>query len=45
MLAISIFWFAINFHWSALLLLLIPAQVYGLLFHAAPVGTLAERGA
>lgn len=45
LIAISIFWFAINFHWSALLLLLIPAQVYGLLFHAAPAGTLATRAA
>jgi Na+/melibiose symporter-like transporter len=45
LIAISVFWFAINFHWSALLLLLIPAQVYGLLFHAAPAGTLAARAA
>jgi MFS family permease len=45
LIAISIFWFAINFHWSALLLLLIPAQVYELLFRAAPVGTLAARAA
>ena len=43
LVAISVFWFAINFHWSALLLLLIPAQVYELLFRAAPVGTLAAR--
>jgi MFS family permease len=43
LVAISIFWFAINFHWAALLQLVIPGQVYGLLFHAAPAGTLAER--
>lgn len=45
LVAISIFWFAVNFHWSALLLLLIPAQVYGLLYHAAPAGTLVARAA
>jgi MFS family permease len=43
LIAISIFWFSINFHWAALLQLVIPGQVYGLLFHAAPVGSLAER--
>ena len=43
LVSISIFWFAINFHWSALLLLLVPAQVYELLFRAAPIGTLAAR--
>lgn len=45
LVAISIFWFAINFHWSALLLLLVPSQVVGLLMHAAPAGTLAARAA
>ena len=43
LVAISIFWFANTFHWSALLLLLIPAQVYGLLLRAAPAGSLAAR--
>jgi MFS family permease len=43
LVAISVFWFAINFHWAALLQLLIPGQVYGLLFHVAPVGTLTAR--
>jgi MFS family permease len=43
MVAISLFWFAVTFHWTALQALIIPAQVYGLLFHAAPAGTLAAR--
>ncbi len=45
LVAISIFWFAINFHWAALLQLVIPGQIYGLLFHAAPAGSLASRAA
>lgn len=45
MIAISIFWFAINFHWAAVQVLIVPAQVYGLLFLAAPAGSLAERAA
>ena len=45
LVAISIFWFAINFHWAALLLLLVPSQVVGLLMHVAPAGTLAARAA
>jgi MFS family permease len=43
LIAISIFWFALNFHWQALLGLVIPGQVYGLLFREAPVGTLAAQ--
>ncbi|MGH2517937.1 MAG: MFS transporter [Ktedonobacterales bacterium] len=43
LVAISIFWFAINFHWAAILQLVLPGQVYGLLFHAAPAGTLVSR--
>jgi MFS family permease len=45
LIAISIFWFAINFHWAAILLLLVPSQVTGLLFHAAPGATFADRKA
>src|SRR5262249_5135424 len=45
LVAISIFWFAINFHWAALPLLIIPSQVYGLLLRIAPGATLAERSA
>lgn len=45
LISISIFWFAINFHWAALLQLVIPGQIYGLLFHAAPGGSLVERTA
>ncbi|HEX9036445.1 MAG TPA: MFS transporter [Ktedonobacterales bacterium] len=43
MIAISLFWFAVTFHWTALQALIIPAQIYGLLLHAAPAGTLAAR--
>ncbi len=42
LIAISIFWFAINFHWAALQQIIIPAQVNGLLFEQAP-GTTAEQ--
>lgn len=45
LVAISIFWFAINFHFAALQLILVPSQVTGLLFQAAPGATLAERTA
>lgn len=45
LVAISIFWFSNTFHWSALLLLLVPSQVVGLLLHAAPAGTLAAQSA
>lgn len=45
LIAISMFWFAINFHWAAILLLLVPSQVTGLLFHAAPGATFADRKA
>lgn len=43
LIAISIFWFAINFHWAALPLLIIPSQILGLLLRAAPGATLAAR--
>ncbi|WIG59211.1 MAG: putative MFS-type transporter [Ktedonobacterales bacterium] len=43
LISISIFWFAINFHWAAILLILIPSQVTGLLFQAAPGATIAAR--
>jgi MFS family permease len=45
LVAISIFWFALNFHWAALLILLIPDQVIGLLYAEAPAGTLAQQAA
>ena len=45
LVAISIFWFALNFHWAALPIFIIPAQVYGLLLQEAPGATLAERAA
>jgi MFS family permease len=43
LVAISIFWFALNFHWAALPLLIVPSQVVGLLFREAPGATLAAR--
>jgi MFS family permease len=45
LIAISIFWFALNFHWGALLILLIPDQVIALLYREAPPGTLAQQAA
>ncbi|HEV7127956.1 MAG TPA: MFS transporter [Ktedonobacterales bacterium] len=45
LIAISIFWFALNFHWAALLTILIPSQVIGLLFREAPAGSLASQSA
>jgi MFS family permease len=45
LVAISIFWFAINFHWAAVGVLLVPSQVIGLLFREAPGATLAARAA
>src|SRR5260370_39294371 len=43
LVAISIFWFALNFHWAALPLLIIPSQVFGLLLRHAPGATLADQ--
>src|SRR5262249_2672724 len=45
LIAISTFWFALNFHWAALLLLLVPDQVISLLLHEAPGDTLAAQAA
>ncbi len=43
LIAISIFWFALNFHWAAVGVLLVPSQVIGLLFQQAPAGSLASQ--
>lgn len=43
LIAISIFWFALTFHWAALQIILIPSQVRALLFLAAPVGSIATQ--
>src|SRR5258708_20143516 len=43
LVAISIFWFAINFHWAALPLLIIPSQVCGLVLRQAAGATLADQ--
>ncbi len=45
LVAISLFWFALNFHCAAILTILVPSQVTGLLFHLAPGATLADRTA
>jgi len=45
MIAISVFWFAINLHWAAVGVLLVPSQVVGLLLRVAPGATLADRAA
>lgn len=42
LIAISIFWFALNFHWTALLFIIVPSQVKALLFSEA-TGTLAAQ--
>ncbi len=43
LIAISIFWFAINFHWAALQLLIVPGQVTQLLLRVAPGATLSAQ--
>ncbi|MEO7001987.1 MAG: MFS transporter [Ktedonobacterales bacterium] len=43
MIAISVFWFAINFHWGAITTLLIPGQTAALLLREAPGATLAAQ--
>ncbi|MGE5335289.1 MAG: MFS transporter [Nitrososphaerota archaeon] len=45
LIAISIFWFALNFHWAALPLQLIPSQISALLLSEAPAGSLASQAA
>ncbi len=43
LVSISIFWFALNFHWAALPILIVPSQIFGLLLREAPGATLAAR--
>lgn len=45
LIAISIFWFALNFHWAALLTILVPSQVLELLFREAPAGSIGSQAA
>lgn len=45
LVSISIFWFALNFHWAAVPIFLVPPQVVALLFRLAPAGSLAARSA
>jgi MFS family permease len=41
LVAISIYWFALNFHWAALPIFIVPPQVIALLYRAAPPGVSA----
>jgi MFS family permease len=43
LIAISIFWFALNFHWGAITGLILPSQVIGLVFREVPAGTSASH--
>lgn len=45
LVAISIFWFALNFHWTAINSFIIPPQVVALLYRAAPAGSPAAQSA
>src|SRR5262249_19678173 len=36
LVAISIYWFALNFHWAALPVFIVPPQIVALLYRAAP---------
>src|SRR5215475_5737268 len=45
LVALNIFWFALNFHGTALLFLIVPSQVLGLLLREAPGTGLAQRSA
>jgi MFS family permease len=38
LVAISIYWFALNFHWAALPIFIVPPQVIALLYRSAPPG-------
>jgi MFS family permease len=38
LISISIFWFAINFHWAALPIFIVPPQIILLLYRSAPAG-------
>jgi MFS family permease len=43
LIAISLFWFALNFHWGAVTGLIVPSQVLALLLREAPAGTSANQ--
>ena len=45
LVAISIFWFALNFHWTAINTFIIPPQVVALLYRVAPAGSLTSQSA
>jgi Na+/melibiose symporter-like transporter len=45
LIAISIFWFALNFHWGMLLTVVVPSQVSALLYQLAPGASAAARAA
>src|SRR5215472_3723188 len=45
LISISLFWFAIYFHWTALSVFIEPPQIIGLLYRTAPVTTSLSRTA
>jgi MFS family permease len=45
LIAISIFWFALNFHWGAVTGLIVPAQILSLLYREAPANVRPEQWA
>lgn len=38
LVAISIYWFALNFHWAAIPIFIVPPQIIALLYRTAPAG-------
>jgi MFS family permease len=42
LISISIYWFALNFHWAALPIFIVPPQVIALLYRSAPAGVSAS---
>src|SRR5215469_18414243 len=45
LISISLFWFAVNFHWTALSVFIEPPQIISLLYRTAPVTTSLSRTA
>jgi MFS family permease len=45
LISISLFWFALNFHWAALPVFIEPPQIISLLYRSAPVTTTLSRTA
>src|SRR5215831_17952924 len=45
LISISLFWIAVNFHWTALSVFIEPPQIVSLLYRSAPVTTSLSRTA